>query len=182
VGCERDPAQPWPAVRAQDEGVEVVVVDVTVGEAHRLATVRPHDRQGLGVVVGVEQAHLATDQLRVRAWSSPTTQQTHLRGDTCEGVPTVDADLVRVARVVAGRAGEVAAREDPVRPLATHPVPAEHLTGSTHDRRQPGPPLGERRREIRVDRAGPPLGSADGRPPPATDPSDPEQLLPEFHG
>ncbi len=121
VGGERHPAQAPPPVPAEDEGVEVVVVDVAVGEAHRLAAVRAHDRQGLGVVVGVEQADLAADELGVRPRSADVAQQTHLCGHPGEGVRPVDAHLVGVARVVAGRAGEVAAREDPVCPFAATP-------------------------------------------------------------
>jgi len=182
VGGERHPAQAPPPVPAEDEGVEVVVVDVAVGEAHRLAGMRAHDRQGLGVVVGVEQADLAADELGVRPWSADVAQQTHLCGHPGEGVRPVDAHLVGVARVVAGRAGEVAARKDPVCPFAAHPVAAEHPAGSAHDLRQPGPAARECSPERRVDGTRPPLRIAERSSQSARDVLDSVDRLRGRHG
>src|SRR6266545_358974 len=47
--------------------------------------------------------------------------------DLDEGVRAVDADLVGLARVVAGRTGQVAARKHPVGALAAHTAPAQQL-------------------------------------------------------
>ena len=75
VAGEGEPVEPAPAVRAEHELLEVVVVDVAVGHAHRLAPVLAHDPQGLGVVVGRQQGDLAADQLRVRPGAAPPREQ-----------------------------------------------------------------------------------------------------------
>ena len=70
------------------------------------------------------------------------------------GVLAVDAHAVGVARVVARRAGEVAAREDAVRALAPGGAAAEHLVRRLDVRRQLLPAPRERRGQVRVLGAG----------------------------
>ena len=84
-------------------------------------------------------------------------QQRHLRARPRARVCAVDADPVGVARVVAGGAGQVAAREHAVRALAARRVPAEHLARGPDASRQLRPAPLQRGDELRVDRRRPPL-------------------------
>ena len=72
-------------------------------------------------------------------------------GFVVDGVVAVDADLVGVGRVVAGRTGQVALREDAVRTLAAHGTAAEELVVGAGVRREVGPALVQRGARIRVD-------------------------------
>ena len=136
--------------RVEREPLEVVVVEVPVGHAHRLAAVVEHRLQRGRVVVGREQRHLAADQLRVLARPAELAQQRHLRVDLGHRVAPVDAHAVGLARVVTRGAGEVAAREHAVRALAAGRAAAEHLVRRLDVRRQLLPAPRERGRQVRV--------------------------------
>jgi len=152
VGGERHPAQPGPPARAEHQLFQVVIVDVAVGEAHRLPPVRAHDRQRGGVIIGVEQGHLAADQLGVRPRPPLIAQQAHLRPYLGEGVRAVDPHLVGVTVVVAGGAGQVALGEHPVGALAADRVPSQQLPGRACGFGQLGPAPCQRGGELRVRR------------------------------
>jgi len=136
VPGERHPVQAAPPVRAEYQAVEVVVVEVAVGHAHRLAAVRPHDQQRRCVVVGRQQCHLSADQLGVRARTTQCPQHRHRRLHLLLGVRAVHPHPVGVARVVTRGAGQVAWREHAVGALAAHREAAQRLTGRPHDLRQ----------------------------------------------
>lgn len=148
--------------RVERQGLEVLVVEVAVRHRHRLAARVDHRLQGGGVVVGREQAHLAADELGGLPGPAFLPQQPHLRPDGAHGVPAVDRDPVGVARVVAGRAGEVAAGEDRVGALASGDPPAEHLARSAHRHRQLVPAPGEGGLALGLHRPGGDLDPADG--------------------
>src|SRR5215472_15711085 len=121
---ERHPAKPWPPVPSQDHACQVVVVEVAVGEAHRLATVSTYDRERGGVVIWWQQAYLAADELGVCSRPAALAQKRELRLHLRHGVRRIDAHVIGVPRVVARRASQVASREHPVRTLAADSVPA----------------------------------------------------------
>ncbi len=139
-----------PEAAGLDEPRQVVVVEVAVGHRHRLAAMAFHCQQRPRVVLGVEQRHLAADELRVLARAAPGAQVGHLPVDLALGVRAVDANPVGLLGVVARRAGQVAAREHAVRALAPGGAPPEHLVGRLDVRGQLLPAPGERLDEVGV--------------------------------
>jgi hypothetical protein len=127
VARERQPRKARPPVGAERQSPQVLPVEVAVRHAHRLAPVPAHRLQRGGVVVGVEQADLAADQLRERPGAAAGAQVGHLPVDLGDGVGAVHADPVGVTGVVAGAAGKVAAREHAVSALTAQPAPAQQL-------------------------------------------------------
>ena len=154
---ERQPAEPGLPGPVERQRTEVVGVEVAMGHRHRLAAVGAHRGERSSVVLGVEQRDLAADQLGVRPRAAPRLKQAHLGVDLCDGVASVDPHLVGVLGVVAGRAGEVALREDAVRALAPHRVAAEDLLPRPDAGGQGGPALGKDAFGDRVHRPGGPL-------------------------
>ena len=160
--------EPRLAVRAERQPLEVLVVEVPVRHRHRLAPVPAHDRQRRGVVLGRKQRDLAADELGVLPRPAPLAQERHLGVDLADRVRAVDAHAVGVARVVAGRAGQVATREDAVRALAARGPAPEHLPVVLGARGQLRPPPLQRRLGVRMDGPGcqldRPQAVADHRP------------------
>ncbi len=60
---EREALEAGLAVRIEGEALQVLVVEIAVREAHRLPPETAHHGQSLGMVLGVEQAHLPADEL-----------------------------------------------------------------------------------------------------------------------
>ena len=161
---ERQFREPRPPVEAERELSQVVVVEVSVSHAHRFASLSSHLQQGRGVVVDREERHLTADELCVGPGTSPLAQVRHLLGDLTQRVRTVDADLVRVAGVVARRARQVALREHAVGSLATDREAADELVRRLHTVGQLVPALGHDGATFRVDGAGDLVESAEGAP------------------
>ena len=113
-----------------------------------------HEQKRLRVVVGVEQCDLAADQLGVLARPALLAQVGHLPVDLDQRVRAVDPHPVGLARVVARGAGEVAAREHAVRPLAPGGPPPEALPVVLDVVGQLVPPPPQRGLGVGVDRAG----------------------------
>ena len=107
VGRERDTGQPKLPVGPGHDGLEVVGTEIPVRHGHGLAARGSHREQCLRVCLGLQQRHLAADELSMRTRSPQSPQQRHLLGDLPQRVAAVDAHLVRVGGVVAGRAGQV---------------------------------------------------------------------------
>ena len=133
---------------------EVVVIEVAVGEAHWLPSVRPHDLERLRVIFGLEQAHLATDELGVGGAHQLLRRVLHLAFDLGEGVRAVDTHLVGVARVVAGLAGKVTLWEHTVGSLAAGRALTQHLARYLLGCRKVVPPLLKCSLSVGIHRAG----------------------------
>ena len=69
VGRERDTGEPKLPVRPGHDGLEVVGTEIPVRHRHGLAARGSHREQDLGVCLGLQQRHLAADELSMRAWS-----------------------------------------------------------------------------------------------------------------
>ena len=126
-----------PVARVEREPLEVVVVEVPVGHAHRLAAVvdaspaaRPQWSSGASSVTSPPISCAFCPGPRSSRSSAICASISATR------VAAVDAHAVGLARVVAGRAGEVAAREHAVRALAAGRAAAEHLGWRLDVRRQ----------------------------------------------
>ncbi len=152
---ERQPRQPRTALLVDREPFQVIGVEVAVGHAHRLPAVPAHRQQRLRMDLRAEQRHLPADELGVRPGSAQPAQHRHLLVDLVDGVCPVHAYPVRVARVIAGRAGEVALREDAMGALAAHRVPAEELARCLDMLGQLRPAAAQYPGELRVHRARP---------------------------
>jgi len=145
VPRESQELEPPPPVRADRQPLQVVIVEVTVGHAHRLASVAPHRLKRGRVALGPQQRHLAADQLGVLAGATHGPQIGHLRVYLGLSVSRVDPDRIGLTGVVARGAGQVAAREHAVRALAPGAAAAEQLRRRSHRLRQllPAPPQHE---------------------------------------
>jgi hypothetical protein len=97
VARESQQVEPPPAVGPHREPLEVLVVEIAVSHAHRLAAVAHHRLERGGVSVGSEQRNLAADQLRVLTGAPRPPQVPHLRVDHLERVGSVDPHAVRLA-------------------------------------------------------------------------------------
>jgi hypothetical protein len=162
VPSEGKGGEAGPPVGADGDRLEVLVVEVAVGEAHGNPPGGVHRSERGGVVVGGEQGDLTADELRVLAQSPLPEQVGHLPGDLGDGVGAVDGDLVGVGRVVAGLAGEVALGEHAVRTLAAVRPPPEQLRRGLDRFGQRRPAPGQRRCRLGVDRPGPSLERPQG--------------------
>ena len=153
VPGETQGVEPARTVRGNRQPLQVVVVKIAVGHAHRLAVVALHRQQRRGVILGPEQRHLAPDQLGVLAGAAHLVEVRHLGIDLADGVGAVSADLVGLAGVVARGAGQIAAGEHAVSALAARRTPAEQLRRSTHRLGQLPPAAAQRRLGLVIDRA-----------------------------
>ena len=96
VGREGHPCQSPPAVGTEHQPTQVLLVDVTVRHRHRFPAVPAHHQERFGVRVGVEQGHLAADQLRVPVRPTHLLEEGHLLLDLAHGVTSVHANLIGV--------------------------------------------------------------------------------------
>jgi hypothetical protein len=97
VGGEGDSSEARLTVWFQDNAAQVVLIEVTVGEAHRLAPVPTHDLECRGVVVSIQKARLAADQLRMSPRSTDLSEIPHLLFHLTQGVGTIDPNFVGVS-------------------------------------------------------------------------------------
>ena len=79
------------------------------------------------MVLGIEKADLTPDELGMRVRSPNGAGEGHLALHLLDRMRTVDADPVRVTRVVTGCAGEVAARKHPMGAFTPDSHSAERL-------------------------------------------------------
>ena len=120
-------------------------------KAHRLAPIPAHDKQRFGVVVGVEQTDLSTDQLRMSVRGTGRMEVRHLLVDVRHRVGAVNAHLVGVPRVITGLAREVALGKDTMGALATDPAASQCLRGCLDVVRKLSPASLQRNFRQRVD-------------------------------
>ena len=90
-----------------------------------------HDVQRLGMIAGRQEAHFTADQLGMSTWAALTAQQIHLGPHLRNRMAATDCDLVRITRVIARRAREIAAREHSMRSFTSHRVLAKRLSVGT---------------------------------------------------
>jgi len=83
--------------RVERQRLEVVVVEVAVGQRHRLAAVVDHRPQRGRVIVGLEQGDLPADQLGVLAGAALGAQVGHLTLHLVHRVRAVGAHTVGLA-------------------------------------------------------------------------------------
>ncbi len=120
------------AVGIERQTPEVVVVEVAVGHAHRLAAASLHGLQRPGVVTWAEQADLTAYELRVLPGAANCAHESHLAGHLGHRVPAVGTYPLSLLGVIAGCAGEVATWEHPMRPLTADGAAPEELGVRAH--------------------------------------------------
>ncbi len=140
-------------IGVEREAAQIGLVEVAMSHAHRLADVTAHDLQRAGVIVGVQQRHLAADQLRMLTRPTDPAQRRHLRLHLRHGVVAVGAHALRLLGVIARGTREVAPRKHAVGSLTPDTAAPQELRVGAHTDGQLSPAPRQRRLRIGVNRS-----------------------------
>jgi hypothetical protein len=92
-----------PTVRPQRQSFQVVVIEVAVSHARRLAVVALHHFQRPGVIFGAQQRDLTADQLRMLPRAADAAEVLHLSIDLAQRVLAVRPNSLCLLGVITRR-------------------------------------------------------------------------------